>query len=130
MMVLFTRPVRAASSARASARSPLRKADSTVSARSAEATPSTAGRDFDPSAIRCPLPKPNLPRRSRRLQPGAQDAPRLALGDEDLAAVEAEVGRRGAGAGGDAERRLGLRREPPDRTDAGMRDQQVALRVP
>src|SRR6478735_8354006 len=126
MMVLFTRPVRAASSASDNALSPLRKAESRVSARSAEATPSTAGRDFDPSAMRCPFPKPSLPRRCLRLQPGAQDAPRLALGDEELAAVEAEIGRRGARAGGDAERRLGARREPPDRADAGMRDQQVA----
>src|SRR4051812_23040955 len=89
-MVLFTRPVRAVSSAKESARSPLRKADKTVKARSAEATPSTAGRDFDPSAIRClPLPWLNLLRRPRRLQPGAQDASRLALGDEQFAAVAA-----------------------------------------
>src|SRR3712207_6760805 len=107
MIVLFTRPVRAASSARESARSPLRKADNTVRARSAEATPSTAGRDFDPSAMRfLPLPGSTLPCRPRRLQPGAQDAPRLALRDEELApvaAAQAEIGRGGAGAGGDAE---------------------------
>src|SRR5688572_22725939 len=118
MMVLFTRPVRAASSASDSTRSPLRKAESSVSARSAEATPSTAGRDFDPSAMRSLLPDPSLTRRCRRLQPGAQDAARLALADEDLGAVEAEVGRRGAGAGGDAKRRLRPGREPPDGADA------------
>src|SRR4051794_16221337 len=134
MMVLFTRPVRAASSASESARSPLRKADSTVSARSAEATPSTAGRDFDPSAMRrLPVLSLNLPCRPERLQPGAQDASRLALRDEELPPVDAakaEIGGGGAGAGGDAERRLGPRREPPDRANPGMRDQQVALRIP
>src|SRR3712207_8807988 len=90
MIVLFTSPVRAASSARDRDRSPFLNADSTVRARSAEATPSSAGRRFPLSTILTSGLSSNLGPRLRMLQPRAQDAPRLALGDEQAAT---EIGR-------------------------------------
>src|SRR3954468_11794707 len=77
MMVLLTRPVRWASSARLSAPSPWRNAVSTAKARSADGTPLTAqrGPGFFGTRHRPTTPAMGLPGPSRRAIPGTRNCP-------------------------------------------------------